>query len=54
MRTNYEYEPLRLRAPERVLLHAIDDGTRKVAVEDGADVDEVEDKPNEQEPPHRA
>ena len=27
-------------------MHAIDDGTRKVAVEDGADVDEVEDEPD--------
>ena len=32
----------------------MDDGAGEIAVEDGADVDEVEDKSNEKEPPNGA
>ena len=46
-RTDDEYQTLRLCAAEGMLLHAMDDGARKVAVEDSSDVDEMEYQPYE-------
>ena len=52
--TDYEHETFGFSVAEGMLLHAMDDGTCEVAVEHCPDVDQVEDKPSEQEIPDRS